>query len=103
MSRVNRLAGDGYAFETLAVSDTAVGFTGATWRQGEHSHIRAIVTNSGGVIRYRYDGSNPSATVGHLLVHGDMLIIEGSVNINQFRAVKAGTNAGTLSVTFERV
>jgi hypothetical protein len=103
MSRVDRLAGDGYAFETLTVADTAVECTKTTWMLGEHSHTRAIVTNAGGIVRYRYDGPNPTATVGHMLGHGDMVILEGSVNITNFRAIRAGTNNGILSITYERV
>jgi hypothetical protein len=103
MPRVDRLAGDGYAFETITVSTAAIGFTHAKWGVGQHEHVRAVVTNAGGVVRYRYDGSDPSATVGHLFGHGDMLIVESSVNFVQFKAIAAGTNAGILSVTYERI
>jgi len=100
---IKKLTGDGYAFETISVTNTAVGFTGNTWRIGDHTHIRAVVTATGGVMRYRYDGGDPTAGAGHLLSHGDMIIVEGSVNIVNFKAIRAGTENGILSVTYERL
>ena len=104
MSRARQiLSGDGYAHETITVANTAIGFTAATWRVGEHSGVRAVITATGGQMRYRYDGGNPTTTVGHLLAHGDILVVENAINIVQFRVIQIGTQNGTLSVTYERI
>ena len=97
------LGGDAYAFETITVADTAKGFTTGTWTGGERTHVRAVMTVSGGMMRYRYDGDDPTASVGHLLSHGDMLIIEGMVNVTNFKAIRVGSQSGTLSTTYESV
>jgi len=97
------LSGDGFAFETVSIADTAIGFTSATYGATGSPHLRAVVTALGGVMRYRYDGGNPTSTVGHLLSHGDMIIVEGGVNVSKFRAIRAGTQNGILSVTYEAV
>jgi hypothetical protein len=98
----SRLSGDGYAYDQITVADTAVGL-GTNWQTGEHTHIRAVLTAFNGHMRYRYDGTAPTSTTGHLLSHGDSLIIEGSVNVNQFKAIRAGSQSGVLCVTFERI
>jgi hypothetical protein len=97
------LAGNAYAFETITVAATATTFTTTTWRVSPDSHTRAVVTATGGVMRYRYDGTAPTSTVGHLLSHGDMLIVEGSVNMANFKVIRAGSTSGSLSATYERV
>ena len=96
------LSGNAYEFETLAVTDSAKGFTAGTYGTTVE-HMRAYVTAEGGLVRYRYDGSDPTATVGHLLWNGDSILIEGSTNVRNFRAIRAGDVSGSLSVTFEGV
>lgn len=97
------LNGDAFNFETITVADTAIGCTAATYASNNDSHIRSVMTLAGGVVRYRYDGSNPTASVGHLLHHGDTVVVEGLVNTSNFRVIRAGDTSGTLSVTYEAV
>lgn len=98
------LSGDAEAHESISVTDTAVGFTVGTWKSGAGTpHTRAFVTNRGGVVSYRYDGGTPTATSGHLLSHGDSIAVEGSVNVGNFKAIRAGDTNGSLDVTYERV
>jgi len=106
MSVARRLmSGNGYAFETITVAGTAIGFTAATASPAAQNDAqkRAFVTLSGGSIRYRYDGSDPTATVGHRLMHGDSIAVEGGVNIANFKAIREGDVSGTLSVTYEAI
>ena len=98
------LSGDGYAFETLSVADSVVELTSATYAvTNEVAHIRAFVTVDTGQLRYRYDGTNPTATVGHLAGFGDSIIIEGTVNIKNFRAIRTGDQSAKLSITYEAI
>ena len=92
-----------FAFETITVAGTAIGFTAGTYQPtGEVGAKRAIVTCETAQVRFRYDGTDPSATVGHLLDIGNKLEIEGYTNISLFRAIRTGGTSGALSVTFER-
>ena len=92
---------DGYAFETLTIADTAVGFTEATYAEADHNVI-AHGTLESGQIRYRYDGSNPTSAVGHLLNIGDEIYLEGYVNISNSKAIRTGSVSGSMQVTYER-
>lgn len=70
-----------FAFETLTVSSTALGCTVATYQpqsQGRESAVHAFITNpvngaATEIVRYRFDGVAPTATVGHMLAPGDHL------------------------------
>jgi len=99
------LSGDGYAFETVTVADSSTALTAATYSPTlqDKSRIRAFCTITGGQIRYRYDGTAPTSTVGHLASFGDVIYLEGTVNVENFRAIRTGDISATLSVTYERV
>ena len=64
--------------------------------------LRVIVTCDTGQLRFRYDGAVPTAAIGHLLEIGDVLVIEGALNIQSFQAIRTGGTSGTLVVTGER-
>jgi len=99
------LSGDGFAFETVTVADSSKALTAGTYApvNQDKSRIRAFCTLTGGQIRYRYDGTAPTNTVGHLASFGDVIYLEGTVNVEQFRAIRTGDVSATLSVTYERV
>ena len=95
----------GFAFEALTIDNTVggIGFTTATFNPaGGPGATAALVTTEVAQVRYRYDGGAPTATVGHLLEIGDRLKLEGSENLNRFRAIRTGASSGTLTCTFER-
>ena len=98
-----RLDGDGFNFETLTVADSAVGLSSDKYRSlnDGNAHIQAHITITGGAVRYRYDDTNPTATVGHILSSGDTLIVSGTNNVNRIRFIRMGSTSGTLSVTYE--
>jgi hypothetical protein len=58
---------------------------------------RAIITVEGAAIRFRVDSTNPA--VGHRVAPGSVVVLEGTGEINGFRAT--GTGA-TLRITYER-
>ena len=94
------------AAESLTINNTAggVGFTSTYTRDGYIYAERAIVGPiEGGQIRYTLDGSTaPTTTVGSLLEIGDVLIIEGASNIQNFKAIRTGSTSGTAFVEYER-
>lgn len=60
-------------YEALAVSGTAVGCTAATAANASSMHFRP----EGGAVRYRSDGTAPTATVGTPLFDGESLEVRG--------------------------
>jgi len=90
-----------FNYESITVSNSAVGFTSSKYKTSVHSAQRAFVTVENAQIRYRYDGTNPTTSEGHLLSPGDVLIIEGYDNIKNFKAIRIGSNDATLRVTYE--
>ena len=89
--------------EAVTVATTAIGFTTGTIAPatGRPAH-RALVTLETGQIRFTYDSTTPSTTVGHLLEIGDTLVIEGISNVAAFRAIRTGATSGAIKCTFER-
>lgn len=88
----------GFAYESLTVADSAIGFTAATATNA----IRALVTAETAEMRFRYDGTDPTASEGHVIRAYETIALEGPQNISQFRAIRTGGVSGTLKTTFER-
>lgn len=94
----------GFAHETVTVDGTAggVALTKATYApQGEAGAVRALITLETGQIRYTYDGTAPTTTVGHLLDPGDTIVLDGAENISKWRGIRTGGTSGAAHVTYE--
>lgn len=63
--------------------------------------IRMRLTVEGQPVRYRYDGTAPTASEGHPLIATDELIISGQQNIEQFQIIRSGASDATIRVTLE--
>lgn len=94
-----------YAFEDFTVSTTALAFASTNVRGGSGSTSdsltsRAVlITCNTNAIRYRVDGTNPTATVGHRLAPGETLLLCGIRNITKFRMIR-DTADSNVAVTF---
>ena len=86
---------DTFAFETLALTAGAVGFTAGTMApgSGEKSAIAAFCTVEGAPIRVRADGTNPTAAVGTPFDVGDTFVVWGWRDMKSVRFIKQGANA----------
>ena len=94
---------DLFAFETITVAGAAVGFTAATMSPGGGiGAFMAVLTLEAGQIRWRADGTNPTATVGHIMEPGDTLTIVGPQTLQLWRGIRTGGVSGTLSVSYGR-
>lgn len=62
--------------------------------------ILARITVETENIRYRYDGTAPTTTVGHIAYAGTTFTLEGLENIERFRMI-ADMGTSTVSVTLE--
>jgi hypothetical protein len=87
-----------FAFEALSVGATAVEFTAATALSAKCATAKVETAQ----IRYRTDGTDPTATVGVLADVGDIITVYGSADVQAFRAIRTGGTSGTLSTEFSR-
>ena|SRR3990167_9045294 len=102
-NKVNITAGlfKAFAHESITVTDTAQTFTAATYLTGSEKAKRAIITIESAQIRYTYDGTTPTSSVGHLCNPFDVISLIGSDNITNFRAIRAGSTNAAIKVTYE--
>jgi hypothetical protein len=61
----------------------------------------AIIHAEGGAMRYLVNGQDPNPSLGALFEDGDIVELPTIYHINDFRIVKAGTDLGKLTVTYE--
>ena len=94
---------DIFAFEALSVSGSATQFTVATYAPSDGTNaISATVQCQVAQVRWRADGTDPTATVGTLLEIGDEIVVWGSRDITSFRAIRTGGTSATLATNFAR-
>ncbi len=104
-SKVNMTAGlfKAFGFETITVGSSVSSLTAGTYTidsSGEKAK-RAIITIQSAQVRYRYDGTSPTASIGHLCNPFDVITLIGSDNISNFKAIRAGSTDAVISVTYE--
>ena len=90
---------DAAAYESVTVADSAIGFTAGTYG----TNTRAIITCETAQIRFRIDGTDPTAAEGHLLNPGDTLELDSLADITAFRAIRTGSVSGVIKVSYSGV
>jgi len=93
---------DPFAYESLAIEGTAKGLTSTVYAPTGKQAMRAIITVEDAQIRYRIDGTDPTATEGHLLNPMAVLVVIGPKAIATIRFIAKGTTAGKISVSYEK-
>lgn len=88
---------DTIAFENLTVAGTAVGFTAGTYAGAYAAFARV----EGAQVRYRTDGTDPTASVGMLADPGDGIPITGSKDLQAIKFIRTGGSA-TVNAEFMR-
>ena len=83
------------ADEALTVSNSSVGITVGTALNSD----RAFITCETASVRFRLDSSAASASVGHILAPGDVLILDSRSQIAAFRAFRKDATDATLSIS----
>ena len=91
-----------FAGEAITVSSTAIGFTAGTAYPAGNAATAAVITCAAQPIRYRVDGTDPSATVGHVMNDKDSLVINGPASVALFKAIKDGATDAVIHVTYYR-
>lgn len=94
---------DLFAFETITVAGVSIGFTAATISpSGAPGATCVYLTLEDAQIRWRADGADPTATVGHVMDAGDTITLHGADNLATFRAIRTGGVSGTLRASYGR-
>jgi len=93
----------GFAFEQLTVTSGVQVLTPSIYQDSETigGASSAFISNDGGAIRYTYDGTTPSSSVGHKLADGGILILTGQNQMSNFKCYAVSSNS-TISITYER-
>lgn len=97
------LAGD---FQILTVPGTVVALTAAKIKPNSGKFLggarAAMIHNQpgAGAIDYRFDGGTPGVGDSNTLEAGGTLIIGGSQNLEQFKAIRSTSSSGKLLVTY---
>lgn len=87
--------------ETKTVSTSSVGFaiTAAQIAAGGFNVARVDVDTT--AIKYRWDGGDPTTSVGHNAAAGTSFLLHGAQRIAAFRAIRNGGADAVLNVTFD--
>ncbi len=91
----------GYGVQKLTVSNVSIGVTIPTGADDSSFPKALFVTVEADAIRFRYDGTAPTATDGHKVDAGGNFTVEGHENVVNFRMIRV-TGDATVQVTFER-
>lgn len=97
-----------FAFEQITCNAAAQQLTAATYNPSTHatdgnaqaaliSFEDSVLTD---LLRYRLDGTNPTAAIGNIVVVNDSLYLVGFVLIKQLRFLAPAT--GKINVTYLR-
>jgi len=94
-----------YTFGTNTIADTALNIddAGFSWGVTDLANAQSayITTRTAGVM-YTYDGTTPTATIGHLLAQNGNVRIDGNVNINNLKFIREAGVSAVLSITLEK-
>lgn len=90
-------------FETITVSTTSVGLTASKVYPSDGIAAKeAVVSVENASIRYRADGTDPTAAVGHPVASGQEIVLTGTANLAAFKAIRSGAADATLTVSYYR-
>ena len=91
-----------FAFETITVEGTAIGPTLATIAPSDGFEATyGLFTVKDDDVRFRFDGGDPTASVGHYLEDGQNLEMHGVENLKNLKFIQVNT-AAKVSATYAR-
>ena len=95
----------GYDSEQLTVNTNLNVLTPSKYKDTSTSGgaLAAFITLEDASMRYRYDGGAPTSTLGHKLLDGGVLVLNGQNQMQNFKFIQTGGASGPIYVTYERV
>jgi hypothetical protein len=91
----------GFNYEKLTVSNTAIGLTSSAYTSGDKTAQIAFITIETNDVRYTYDGTTPTTSIGHYALAGSAITLFGTHDIQNFRVIRATGSDAAISVTYE--
>ena len=98
-----------YDYESVTVTDSATALTASKYKDSgsvstnaQRGAARAVITVETAQLRYRYDGTAPTSTEGHILNINDVLVLVGPDALANFQGIRTGGTSAVLKVTYER-
>ena len=85
-----------HGYEDLTVAGTSVGFTAATRGNATVASVLVEVAP----VRFRLDGTAPTASVGDTLEVGDRLTLESADEVSRVRFIRREGTSATLRCSF---
>lgn len=86
----------------VVATNTATGFAAAqiltATRRAEQAYISVDGTAT---VRFRYDGTAPTSSVGHQLASLESIAIQGYTNLQNIQFISIGTATSSLMITLE--
>lgn len=90
-----------FDFESITVADSAIGLTAAKLSASPKPK-KIFITIENAQLRYRMDGTDPSATVGHIANPTDIITLEGYSQLNNVKFIRKGATSAVIQVTYMR-
>lgn len=90
-----------FAFETITVTNSVKQLTADTFEDTDGFAKRVVITIQSAQIRWRYDGTDPTSSIGHISNPFDTIVLQTTNNIKNFRVIRAGGTNATLSISYE--
>lgn len=92
-----------FAGEQLTISTVALGGTAAVYAPAaQHQADEAYVTVEGQPIRWRTDGTDPTAAIGNLATAGTNFTVRGAAAVAKLRMIRQGGVDATVFITYSR-
>lgn len=87
-------------YESIAVTNTAVGLAAATYQPASAplQMVFCVGRLEVAEVRYRMDGTAPTATEGILLEVGEIVTLVGAGDLSRFKAIRTGATSAVLKV-----
>lgn len=85
-------------FESITVANTAVGIAAATLLPGGDRAVGCEGRLETAQVRYRFDGTDPTASEGVLLEVGDVLPMRAYQEASALKLIRTGSTSGVLKV-----
>lgn len=92
---------DSQAFEMLSIDNTVGGIALTAGTYGTRRYAEISVETA--EIRFRCDGTAPTASVGHKVGPGYIITLDSNEDIVAFRAIRVGSTSGVIVVTYQEM
>lgn len=89
-----------FAYESITVDNTVKSLSSIYTDNDGNIAVKAIITVETAQMRWRMDGVNPSSTEGHLANPTDIIILNNSSDIKNFRATRVGSTSAVIRVSY---